>query len=74
LEVRGRRAGGRRPRHDGRVGGGRGVRVVAGGRWVAGAQVRSGDGHAGRGGADLSQVRERERERERDRGARCFFR
>jgi hypothetical protein len=59
-------ASGRRPRHGERVGGACGTRPghqslsAAGGRRVAGAQVGSGGGgHAGRGGADLSRVRER---------------
>jgi hypothetical protein len=36
---------------------------AAGGRGVVGARVGSGGGRAGRGGTDLSQVRERERGR-----------
>jgi hypothetical protein len=66
VEAMGWWAGGRRSRHGERVGGARGTRPghrslgAAGGRRVAGTQVGSGGGgHAGRGGADLSRVRER---------------
>jgi hypothetical protein len=67
--------GEQRPRRGGQAGGARGWRPgrrslgATGGRWVAGAQVRSGGGgHVGRGAR-----RSESSERERGRSTRHFF-